>query len=352
MDRLTSFEQRKLLDFAALLLECRGKTALAQAVVNGLATMIEAEEVVWNEVNERMEVVSGVFSKGVSSHSRLTELGETFQKVAHTHPALEKGIVKFDKVAAYRLTDVISQSEFEETQVFKEVYQPLSFEYLIGFDCGSQFLKGLAVAFSRTRKDFSDRELLLLEEAAKLVARAYELEESWQEPLPDSQAAHWNVKLDRDLIITEATPEARALLEHFYDTPQVRFCLPWPLHELLLRRRSRYRNASWRDQRPRSFQKGRERIHVLTCRTPAFEHLVKISAPKTMKLDLKKNGVVSKLSERELEVAKLYVQGKSPKEIAAALQIADRTVHAHRQTIFRKLQVSSVPEMIEKLLGL
>jgi FixJ family two-component response regulator len=51
------------------------------------------------------------------------------------------------------------------------------------------------------------------------------------------------------------------------------------------------------------------------------------------------------LSERELEVLGHVVQGKMNKEIAADLQINERTVKLHRTNITRKLKVQSAVEL-------
>lgn len=51
------------------------------------------------------------------------------------------------------------------------------------------------------------------------------------------------------------------------------------------------------------------------------------------------------LSERELEVLSYVVQGRMNKEIAADLNINERTVKLHRTNITRKLKVQSVAEL-------
>jgi len=57
----------------------------------------------------------------------------------------------------------------------------------------------------------------------------------------------------------------------------------------------------------------------------------------------------NKLSNREWEVAKLLLQGKSNKLIALSLGISDRTVEFHLKNIYAKFQVSSRIELILKL---
>jgi len=48
------------------------------------------------------------------------------------------------------------------------------------------------------------------------------------------------------------------------------------------------------------------------------------------------------LSRRELEVVELIVGGKSTKEIAAALQVTNKTIEAHRRHVMKKLGVGSI----------
>ena len=57
----------------------------------------------------------------------------------------------------------------------------------------------------------------------------------------------------------------------------------------------------------------------------------------------------NKLSNREWEVAKLLLQGKSNKLIASSLGISERTVEFHLKNIYAKFQVSSRIELILKL---
>jgi two-component system, NarL family, response regulator LiaR len=52
------------------------------------------------------------------------------------------------------------------------------------------------------------------------------------------------------------------------------------------------------------------------------------------------------LSEREMEILKLAVSGKSNKDIAESLNISLRTVQAHMRSIFNKLGVGSRSEAI------
>lgn len=52
------------------------------------------------------------------------------------------------------------------------------------------------------------------------------------------------------------------------------------------------------------------------------------------------------LTAREREVMQLLAEGKSNKEIAARLFLSTRTVETHRKTIFQKLDLHSLPELM------
>lgn len=56
------------------------------------------------------------------------------------------------------------------------------------------------------------------------------------------------------------------------------------------------------------------------------------------------------LSPREQEVARLVAQGQPNKQIAASLNISEKTVHIHRQHAMEKAGVSSVAELARLML--
>ena len=61
--------------------------------------------------------------------------------------------------------------------------------------------------------------------------------------------------------------------------------------------------------------------------------------------------VGAELSGREDQIARLYVDGLSYKEIARDLEISPATVRTHLNTIYRKLEVSSRIELLHRLGG-
>lgn len=58
-------------------------------------------------------------------------------------------------------------------------------------------------------------------------------------------------------------------------------------------------------------------------------------------------GLVAALTRREREVLDLVVEGLSNKEIAGRLKLSHKTIEYHRSKIMEKLQVDSIPELVQ-----
>ena len=59
--------------------------------------------------------------------------------------------------------------------------------------------------------------------------------------------------------------------------------------------------------------------------------------------------LINQLSEREIQVLRLLVNGKRNKEIAISLNISDKTVSTYRSRLMKKLKVKNLVEMLNKL---
>ncbi|RJP42527.1 MAG: DNA-binding response regulator [Phycisphaerales bacterium] len=61
---------------------------------------------------------------------------------------------------------------------------------------------------------------------------------------------------------------------------------------------------------------------------------------------------LARLSKREREVMELVVSGKVSKEVAAELGISKKTVDVHRTRVMHKMEVGSLPELVEMVVTL
>jgi LuxR family maltose regulon positive regulatory protein len=58
------------------------------------------------------------------------------------------------------------------------------------------------------------------------------------------------------------------------------------------------------------------------------------------------------LTERELEVLRLFADGLTKREVAAKLYLSYSTIHSHTKAIYRKLDGASRDQVLERARGL
>ena len=86
----------------------------------------------------------------------------------------------------------------------------------------------------------------------------------------------------------------------------------------------------------------KERIYI----SPKISEKLKSPELTSILLD-KRNSEKSLLTYRELEIVKLIAEDKTTDEVAEILKISSKTVKAHRSNIFRKLNITSVTELVK-----
>lgn len=59
------------------------------------------------------------------------------------------------------------------------------------------------------------------------------------------------------------------------------------------------------------------------------------------------NGNINKISQRESQVLQLLVEGNCTKEVASLLNISDKTVESHRINLMKKLEITSVVNLVK-----
>lgn len=68
-------------------------------------------------------------------------------------------------------------------------------------------------------------------------------------------------------------------------------------------------------------------------------------ALRTVEVENHEGSLFKKLSERELQIALMITNGKSPQTIAGSLNLSPKTIHTYRGRIFGKLNVKSNVEL-------
>jgi DNA-binding CsgD family transcriptional regulator len=100
------------------------------------------------------------------------EYHERFAQHAHENPLLQRYLRTRDG-RAYRFSDVISPAELYRLALYRELYEPLGLEHQLAFTLPAAPDRVLAVAISRGKRDYSDRERDVADQARPFLIQAY-----------------------------------------------------------------------------------------------------------------------------------------------------------------------------------
>lgn len=95
-----------------------------------------------------------------------------FGELGHENPLYQRWVRTLDG-RAYRFSDVTTREELEATRLYQELYVPLEVKEQIAFtlpDVGEQLV---AIALSRSDRDYSDGERDFLDRARPFIIQAY-----------------------------------------------------------------------------------------------------------------------------------------------------------------------------------
>jgi DNA-binding CsgD family transcriptional regulator len=97
---------------------------------------------------------------------------EVFYRLAQQNPLAERHLRTRDG-RPYRISDVVTQEQFQGTDLYREFYAPIGVEYQISFALPSAGEEILAIAMSRRETDFTDDERELLSVARPHLIQIY-----------------------------------------------------------------------------------------------------------------------------------------------------------------------------------
>jgi DNA-binding CsgD family transcriptional regulator len=102
------------------------------------------------------------------------EIHAAFAELAHENPIVRRYERTRDG-RPYRFSDVITQEELHELEIYWRVYKPIGVEYQIAFilESGEDRLLGFHLSRKRRRRDFSDEDRDLLNAARPFLIQAY-----------------------------------------------------------------------------------------------------------------------------------------------------------------------------------
>jgi len=354
MDRLQTHDLRALLDFLARVDGAADAATLARRVMMSLPMLVPSDLTVWAEMDPDGRQFSWAHD---DEHFRFPGISGIFERNMRRHP-LVGHFCRTGDGRAFKLSDFVTRRELRRQPYYDEIHRPIGCEHEIAFWLGGVSLPVSAFALHRARRDFSERERLLLN-----LVRAHVMEIQ-RRLIEVDQAKHELAALQRGLEdqdlgvvvlgsegrVVHASRRARAWLAEYFPGGAACTSLPGLLRDWL-RRQASGRGANGRVPAPPAplvIDRAGKRLTVrLSAEPPHQLLLLEERSDSIAPAALEPLG----LSRREAEALTWVIAGKTNREIGTILGISPRTIQTHLDRIYRKLGVYTRAAAVACALG-
>lgn len=262
---------------------------------------------------------------------------------------LQNPILRFQRdtgdASAQRISDFMTRSELHQLELYQKVYRHIGVEYQVAFGLATKEPLVVAIALSRSERDFDDNEVILLNALRPYLVEIYRNVQALGQPtgpaVSMSNGSRGEVVLDSAGSRSECSAATLAVLTRYFGAPRSPSGLPDVVNAWVL------------DQRVRCLDDGRPRLHlplvsVLDGRE-AVARFIAGSASRPDMIVVDERALVRGaadltplgLTEREAELLYLLIQGLSTFVMSQRLEISTGTINKHLQHIYRKLGVSN-----------
>lgn len=269
---------------------------------------------------------------------------QAFERHMHEHPLLAH-YAKTGDGRAYKTSDFISQSGLQRLALYGEFIKPyFGTRYQIAIAVKAHPARIVGLSLARQRRDFSERDRLLLNTLRPHLAQAVRHAEA-ASALATNPCIGRGEDALRELVVTDArgriraaTARADAWMRRYFGAPRLPGQLPDTISRWLEQQmRSRDRLVDAAGDRPCIAYDDHNRL-VVQYVLRGDDVLLLLHEQRKLPLEqLTHLG----LTRREAEILMWLAQGKSSTAIAAITGSASRTVEKHLEHIYRKLGVEN-----------
>lgn len=344
MSRLSRADLTTVLDFTRRLYTITEAARLPAWVCRELPRLVGADHVTWNDM-----ALSVPWTE-VHEHPRLQGFDDRcgiFARHLFEHPGLQHFLATGDP-GPVKISDFLNARQFHRLPIYDALYRDLRYEDQFGMCLESPGPRTRAVALARDRHNFQERDRAMLQVVRPHLARALDNAEilrrarAGRAPLeePVSQARRPVLAyVDERGRLRPPMHQARELLQRIMVHNRRAPCdaLPEPLAQWYRAARRRKLPA------PTFVHHCGERCliaRLIAGPDPSGETAMLVLEERTSPRAARRLRCQG-LSRREIEVLCQLEQGKTNREIAAALFISPATVKKHLEHIFGKLGVNN-----------
>jgi DNA-binding NarL/FixJ family response regulator len=315
--------------------------AFRSGVLRGLHEMVSCDVVGYNEVDSERGTVVIV---GDPEDSFFAGVEETFARIAHQHPVLERHAT--GDLKTYAISDFLSVREYHALELYYDMYRRIGAEDQIAFGLPGRVTVGIAM--NRSRRGFSTRDHTILDVLRPHLAQAWrhvhargrsqELLDALEQGLETVGGAV--VVLDSAARVGHAGGPARDLMEAYFGD---RDRIPVQLTEWI---------ATGPGARPLVVDgaRGRLVVRLLDTAVPDRQPVLLLEELRRLAPTAAALRALG-LSAREAEIMRLAAMGRENADIADDLGVALGTVRKHFERIYEKLGVHSRAAAIARVLG-
>ena len=358
MAALTSRDHRILQDGIARLYAQLDLDEFPARALGVAGDLVRNDLAAYNEIDPTRRRMIGVFAPEELT-PRIVQTIPEWERFMHQHP-LVPYFRDHPSESPRRITDFVPQRQFQQTDIFRAVFEPFSVRYQVVTALPVPQPMVAGIALNRRRPDFTARELTLLDALRPHLRQAYDnacvVSDLKLKPrrldLVVDQLDRGVVVIDASARVLHASPKAQQLIaEHVTPRGLDGAALPPALHDWALRQVTLLQNSPGPEHHPRPLlldtARGRLIARALPDAAPG-QFLVVLHHAAGLESSAPLRGLG--LSDREAQVLYWCVEGKTRPEIGVLLHISDRTVHKHLEHIYAKLHVPNRVAAVTKAL--
>ncbi len=259
----------------------------------------------------------------------------------------------------HKISDFLTRSEWHRLGIYDELFRKADLEHQLAFLLPAPAPLQVAVWLTRGGKDFSERELLLLNLLRPHLMQAYSNAESMARARQDLVRIDQAVqKLDRGIIaftgkgrVLWQTERALRWVSEYFEPSWRAHHLPetvrcWTEHQRSLLSRD---GDAPVPLEPLVIERAGKRLVVRMVSDGSEDQYLLLLEEQTPPLVVGSLAHLG-LTRREEEVMLLVAGGKTNKEIAATLYVSPLTVRKHLENVYDKLGVSNRAEATARAL--
>jgi len=353
--RLSQHDLKCLMEFLRQMYALQTLDSFRKNVLTGLQQLVPSDIAAYNEVNLRTQHNQVIYDRPEAMNLR--DGAQIFDRYIPEHPLIAYSRRRRGH-GAVKISDFVSAAQYHRLGLYNEFFRLIGIEDQMVMSLPSCRPVLIGIALNRSRRNFKERERLLLNLAYPHLIEAYANAEAWtrmtgrlkvvNQAVRESSAAI--ILLNSKGRVEVITPKAISLIGKYLGGHGL---LGDVLPDLLQRWIARQEKQQ---VDPSEVPPPREPLIVQLKETQLavrlFEHLGEHL------LFMKESSAVPEgidafgLTRRESVVLLWISRGKTNKDIAAILGTSPRTIQKHVEHIFRKLGVETRTAAASKALTL